>query len=461
MTLWIILTTIAAIVAVGAAVPFLRRGGSHEVRSETAKSSTVFRDQLRQIENELKAGIINEDEAEATRAEVARRLVLAERDEKAASETTLTAERSFAAVAITGAIALGSTVLYASIGEPERIPSARPTGNMITGSVDRPPARHPAITDSAALGGSGASSASGAGAASGGGQQSGLPTVDAMIERLSKRLRVNPDDAEGWRMLGWSYASQGRYNESATAYDEAIKRQPENSELYATLGEILVRAGNGAVTDKAAKAFEATLTRDKLNPRARYFLGLKKAQAGDRKQAIADWIAMLKDASPGDPWVPDLRQHVEALAAEMNLDVSADLAQVASATAPATSQPAATPQPRSGTSAPGILDELQKGGGATSSAPAGSTVGAAQVTAAETPEDQYAMIRGMVDGLAARLESEPRDAQGWARLIRSRVVLGETDKARVALAKAREVFSDTPEVLDSIASLARQLALEP
>ena len=71
------------------------------------------------------------------------------------------------------------------------------------------------------------------------------------------------------------------------------------------------------------------------------------------------------------------------------------------------------------------------------------------------------MIRGMVDGLAARLEKEPRDAQGWGRLIRSRVVMGEPDKAKAALAKARETFADAPDVLEAIGAIARELKLEP
>ena len=71
------------------------------------------------------------------------------------------------------------------------------------------------------------------------------------------------------------------------------------------------------------------------------------------------------------------------------------------------------------------------------------------------------MIKGMVDGLAARLEKQPDDAQGWARLIRSRVVLGESDKAKAALIKAREVFAGKPDELAMIGALARELAIEP
>ena len=71
------------------------------------------------------------------------------------------------------------------------------------------------------------------------------------------------------------------------------------------------------------------------------------------------------------------------------------------------------------------------------------------------------MIRNMVDGLASRLEKQPRDLEGWSRLIRSRKVLGEVDKAKTALSKAREIFADAPDALATIGATARELGLEP
>ena len=59
-------------------------------------------------------------------------------------------------------------------------------------------------------------------------------------------------------------------------------------------------------------------------------------------------------------------------------------------------------------------------------------------------------IRGMVDGLAARLDAQPDDPQGWTRLIRARLVLGDTEAAESAAARVREVFADRPELRDAI-----------
>jgi cytochrome c-type biogenesis protein CcmH len=73
--------------------------------------------------------------------------------------------------------------------------------------------------------------------------------------------------------------------------------------------------------------------------------------------------------------------------------------------------------------------------------------------------DRAAMIQGMVAGLADRLQRSPRDADGWIKLIRSRMVLGETELAKQALTHGLEVFADDKQQRDRIAGAAQQLGL--
>jgi cytochrome c-type biogenesis protein CcmH len=75
-------------------------------------------------------------------------------------------------------------------------------------------------------------------------------------------------------------------------------------------------------------------------------------------------------------------------------------------------------------------------------------------------DDRAAAIRSMVDGLASRLESSPRDVDGWSRLMRSRVVLGEKDVAQTALNKALDVFKDDTAAADRIKAAAVELGLK-
>ena len=76
------------------------------------------------------------------------------------------------------------------------------------------------------------------------------------------------------------------------------------------------------------------------------------------------------------------------------------------------------------------------------------------------PPEHDAVIRSMVDGLADRLESSPRDVEGWTRLMRSRVVLGEREVAATAFRKALEIFKDDPAASGKITAAAIELGLK-
>jgi cytochrome c-type biogenesis protein CcmH len=76
------------------------------------------------------------------------------------------------------------------------------------------------------------------------------------------------------------------------------------------------------------------------------------------------------------------------------------------------------------------------------------------------PREHDAEIRSMVDGLADRLESSPRDVEGWTLLMRSRVVLGEREVAATAFRKALEVFKDDSGASGKITAAAIELGLK-
>jgi len=79
----------------------------------------------------------------------------------------------------------------------------------------------------------------------------------------------------------------------------------------------------------------------------------------------------------------------------------------------------------------------------------------------ELSEDQQAQIRGMVEGLAARLASDGGSADEWARLVRALIVLGETDRARAIATEAESVFASQPDALALIRAEAANLPPAP
>ncbi len=246
--------------------------------------------------------------------------------------------------------------------------------------------------------------------------------IPAMIAQLQAQVARNPADAEGWRMLGWAHFQTGQFAESAEAYDKAATLDPTNPAHRSAEGESLVQGAQGQMTPSASAAFRQALKLNPNDPRARYFLAVEKDQAGDQDGAMADWIALINSAPDGAPWVGEVRRFVEDLARERGIDLTGKLKPLGGAAAPRGPTPA--------------------------------DIAAAQTMA---PDDQQQMIRGMVEGLEGRLREQPRDAEGWIRLMRARMVLGEPAAATRALKQGRAAFAGSPAEQARISEAAKGL----
>lgn len=242
-----------------------------------------------------------------------------------------------------------------------------------------------------------------------------LPPVSDVIARLEQRLAETPDDAEGWRMLGWSYFQTGRYAEAATAFKRATTLDPDNAETHSMLGEALVLASGdgGGLPADARAAFDRALALDPKDPRARYFRAVALDLEGKHAEAIDAWFALLADTPADAPYAADVRQVIADVAKVSGIDVADRLA--SAQFAPATGGLSTDGAARATEAIPGPTREQMQ---------------AAQSMA---PGQQQEMIRGMVDGLAARLAENPQNADGWIMLMRSQTQLGDKRAARQAL----------------------------
>ncbi|HEX8225662.1 MAG TPA: tetratricopeptide repeat protein [Allosphingosinicella sp.] len=233
--------------------------------------------------------------------------------------------------------------------------------------------------------------------------------------------------AKDWRVVGWAYAEAGNASEAAAAYRKAAAIEPDNAENWSSLGEALQSASRSVVPEAGA-AFRKALEIDPRDPRARYFLAVQKDLGGDPKGAVEDWLALLRETPPGAPWEADLRRTVEQSAARNRIDLAGRI--------PA---PGAT-----GTATAGIPGPSSEQLAAAASIP---------------PGEQQAMVERMVGGLEQRLKSEPKDEQGWIRLMRSRMVLGEADKAGAALRSGLEAFAGDSAATARLKGAAAELGV--
>jgi cytochrome c-type biogenesis protein CcmH len=236
--------------------------------------------------------------------------------------------------------------------------------------------------------------------------------VAVLIARVEEHLAEAPEDGNGWEVVAPVYMRLGRYEDAARAWANAIRLLGPSADREANYGEALVDANDGMVSADARAAFDRALERDPQLPKARFFVAIATEQDGKRDEAVALWKALLADSPADAPWRPTVEQRLAALDSPANQGVG-----------------------------PGPTAE--------------DIANAGDMSATERGQ----MISGMVERLAGRLAEDGKDLEGWLKLARAYVVLGEPDKARAALASARENFAGDAEASGQIDEAARTLGL--
>lgn len=218
------------------------------------------------------------------------------------------------------------------------------------------------------------------------------------MDTLAQRLEENPDDPRGWRILARSYAALGRHDEAVNAYRRLVAIDGGgDAGDWSALGEALVLAADGRIDAEAQEAFERALAQDPQEPRARFYAGEALLQQGQPAEAVAAWRALLADSPADAPWAETVRERMRMVAARNDL--------------PLAEGDGAAPGP-----SPDQVERLD--------------------------EETGGMIQAMVARLEQRLEENPDDGPGWARLGRSYLVMGRNEDARAAYSRAVELQPD-------------------
>ena len=137
--------------------------------------------------------------------------------------------------------------------------------------------------------------------------------INAMVAKLAERMQANPDDMQGWLMLARSYKTMGRYEDAAAAYGKAEKVINDDPELLASYAETLAMASGTGLKGKPAQLIARALKLDPKQPHALFLAGAAAMEAGDKKQAIAYWEALLPQVEPGSEIDQLLRSGIDKM----------------------------------------------------------------------------------------------------------------------------------------------------
>ena len=250
------------------------------LRSEVSKSKqddarreaniAIYRDQLGELETDLRNGIVSEEQYAQDRDDIERRLlddVSTERTQKKAS--AVSAETRKYAYLIGMGLALVAVIFYLQVGSPDAITNAATSSAAATQTAPSAPT----------------------------GQRS-QAQIEANVAALAKRLQSNPSDAQGWTMLARSYGSLEKYPEAAGAYAKATELTPNDADLWADYAYASAMANGRSLEGKPMEFVERALKLDPDNAKALGLAANAAFEAKDYKKAIDYWERLRKRVPP-------------------------------------------------------------------------------------------------------------------------------------------------------------------
>lgn len=245
----IVFWLIGLALAAGALFMVLRPliGGGRKARlSRREANISIYKDQMRELETDLAAGTLSQADYERSKLELEARLL---EDVSTAEKSTVPSPGAKSALLVGIAVPVLAVAVYFATGTPRGLDP------------------HEGAPDAA--------------------------QVEAMVGRLAAKLRENPDDAEGWKLLGRSYMVMGRFHDAVAAYAKAAERSPRDAQLLADFADALAMTRGERLEGEPAKLIERALELDPKNLKALALAGTVAFERKDYARAAATWSRML------------------------------------------------------------------------------------------------------------------------------------------------------------------------
>jgi cytochrome c-type biogenesis protein CcmH len=224
---------------------------------------------MRELETDLRTGAITAQDYEAAQRELKARL-LADVGEPEATQPVRSGRGS--AIAVGVAIPLCAVAIYFVVGNPRAL-----------GPQSASDAAHEASTQE----------------------------IEVIVERLAQRMQKEPENVEGWILLGRSYATFGRYKESADAYARAVGLRPGDAQLLADHADALGMALGRKLAGEPEKLVLRALQIDPRNLKALALAGTIAFERKEYKQASAFWERMLALLPPESDDARSIRSNLD------------------------------------------------------------------------------------------------------------------------------------------------------
>lgn len=249
---WTLVTLLTAAALYSLLRPLMRRSDRDDVTRESSLVA-IYRERLLQLEQQHQRGELDADQLLLARSELETSLALELPDsEQSAPKTPAPTRKKTVPLLIGVAVPALAIALYLTFGMPEAV--------------------------------------NGAGSAV-------MPSIDEMVSRLEHRLQTNPDDTQGWILLGRSYAALNQFEKARNAYLEAVKRAPANADILFNLAEVTAALQNNSLAGEAERFLNLGLQLDPQSRHGRWLQGILAYQQGDSDKAVKLWEQLLAESN--------------------------------------------------------------------------------------------------------------------------------------------------------------------
>jgi len=224
----------------------------------------VYRDQIGETARDIDTGLLPPEQLAQARDDIQRRLLEESRPATAVVAAAPVAARR-SAIALSLLLPLASVLTYLWIGDPQAIGAPAPEARTAARPEAAAEGRHSVTAEQ----------------------------IEGMVTNLAQRMKTQPDDVEGWLMLGRSYTALGRYPDAVIAFRRAVALVPADPTLLADFADVLGMAQGKRLAGEPAQLVQRALDLDPKHVKALALAGSVAFEAHDYAAARGYWERLI------------------------------------------------------------------------------------------------------------------------------------------------------------------------
>jgi cytochrome c-type biogenesis protein CcmH len=278
---WILTAGLMGLAMFFVALPLLQPEKATDAPEQDELNLTVFKQRLQELDADLAAGFLEQDQYSAARRDLERDLLRDIPGELAASRRRGASGGRWMAIVLALAVPTSAVLIYNEVGHREII--ERIEGVALSGE-----------TQQALIGPDGEE----------------LPPLEVLVQRLEERLAEDPNNVEGWLMIGRTYFTMRRPGQALDAVSKAYALAPKRPDVMLAYAEAMAASNNNSLEGEPAALIDQVLKADPDNMSARWLAGMLYYQRGQYTAAATAWQRILDEMDPASEDAADMREMI-------------------------------------------------------------------------------------------------------------------------------------------------------